>query len=301
MAQLATVFPRLQRVRRLPLSRDQFMLLLVAATEVFIGFEHYLAHSFSGTIVLREWIPIIYAPIAGLFLLLSVLIATRHRALATAVGTLSLVGSVAVGLLGMYFHIMRAILPSGPTGARVTLDLLVWAPPVLGPLFLSLVGMVGITAIWREDPPDSGILVLPTGQRVRLPHSKTRTYFLLVALGILAATSASALDHARTHFENPWLWVPTVVGVFATVVVAVLAVIERPTRTDLTTLVFALILLLVVGPVGLVLHIEANLTTQNAIVIERFLRGAPVFAPMLFTNMGMLGLVALFDPREPVE
>jgi hypothetical protein len=64
---------------------------------------------------------------------------------------------------------------------------------------------------------------------------------------------------------------------------------------------FALILLLVTGPVGMALHIEANLATQNAIVIERFLRGAPVFAPMLFTNMGILGLVALLDPGEPAK
>ena len=299
MYQLATVFPPLQRVRRLPISRDQFMLLMVAANEIFIGFEHYLAHSFSGTIVGREWIPIIYAPAAGLLLLLAGLIATRYRALATAIGSLALAGSIAVGLLGACFHFVRAILPSGPPGARVTLDLLVWAPPILGPLFLSLMGMVGIIAILREDLPGSGTLVLLAGQRVSLPYSKTRTYFLLVALGILAATSASVMDHARTHFENPWLWVPTVVGVFGTVVAAALGMIRRPTRPDLATLVAAQFLLLVVGPVGLALHIEANLTAQDAIVIERFLRGAPVFAPMLFTNMGVLGLVALLDPGEP--
>jgi hypothetical protein len=78
-----------------------------------------------------------------------------------------------------------------------------------------------------------------------------------------------------------------------------LAGIEQPTRTDLTTLVTALFLLFAIGPLGLVLHVEANLVAQNAFVVERFLRGAPVFAPMLFTNMAMFGMVALLDPEEP--
>jgi hypothetical protein len=298
MHQLAAVFPSLQRVRRLPLSRDQFLLLLVVASEMFIGLEHYMAHSFSGTIVLREWIPIIYAPAAALLLMLTGLVAARRHPLPAFVGCLSLLGSVAVGLLGVYYHVVRAILPSGPPGVRVTLSQLVWAPPILGPLFLSLVGLLGVIALWREIPSGSGIFQL-AGQQMRLPLSKTRVLFILVALGILAATSASVLDHARTHFENPWLWLPTAVGAFGTVVVMAWAGIEQPTRTDLLTLVTALFLLLAIGPLGLVLHVEANLVTQNAFVVERFLRGAPIFAPMLFTNMAMFGMVALLDPEEP--
>ena len=46
------------------------------------------------------------------------------------------------------------------------------------------------------------------------------------------------------------------------------------------------------------LHIQTNLTSQGTIVGERFLRGAPFLAPMLFANMGMLGLIALMDPVE---
>ena len=46
------------------------------------------------------------------------------------------------------------------------------------------------------------------------------------------------------------------------------------------------------------LHIEANLTTGGIVVTERFIRGAPFLAPLLFSNMGVLGLIVLLDPTE---
>lgn len=59
-----------------------------------------------------------------------------------------------------------------------------------------------------------------------------------------------------------------------------------------------MILLILVGVIGLVLHINENLIAQGTIVIERFLRGSPFLAPMLFANMGALGLIVLLDPEE---
>ena len=53
-----------------------------------------------------------------------------------------------------------------------------------------------------------------------------------------------------------------------------------------------------VGLVGLLLHIGEDLTTGGVVVTERFLRGAPFLAPMLFADMGTLGLIVLLDPRE---
>ena len=49
---------------------------------------------------------------------------------------------------------------------------------------------------------------------------------------------------------------------------------------------------------GAVLHIRADLIAQTVIIPERFLRGAPFLAPLLFSNVEMLGLVVLLDPKE---
>jgi len=59
-----------------------------------------------------------------------------------------------------------------------------------------------------------------------------------------------------------------------------------------------MMLLIVVGVLGAGLHILDNLTARGQFVMERFIRGAPFLAPLLFANMGALGLIALLDPEE---
>ena len=298
MYYLALLFPFFKGKRLLPLSRDQLMLLMAAINQVFFSVGIYLAHNLNGTIRPREWIPIVFGMVAGALLLLAGLIALLWRRTASIIASLVLIASVIVGLMGAYFHIVRAIRPTAPLGEIVTIPLLVWAPPIVGPLIFSLVGLWGVSAAWVEDPPDSGILKLWGDTRLRLPLSKTRAYLFMVSLGTLATLLSSVLDHGRAQFDNPWLWPPIAIGVFATVVAFGLAAIDWPTRGDVGIYFLAMVLLLLVGVVGFVLHIQFDLTTQNAIVPERFLRGAPFLAPMLFANMGMVGLIAILNPAE---
>jgi len=297
MDYLAILFPFL-RGKRLPLSRDQLMLLMAAVNLLFLAIDIYLAHNLNGTIRPREWIPIIFGLVAGALLLLAGLIALRWRQMAAIIASVVLLTSIIVGLLGAYFHVVRAIRPEAALGERVSIPLLVWAPPIVGPLIFSLVGLWGVSAAWVEDPPDSGSLHLWGDTHTRLPFSKTRAYLFMVSLGILATLLSSVLDHGRAQFENPWLWPPIAVGVFATVVAFTLAVIDRPTRGDIGIYFAGMVLLLLIGLVGFLLHIQFDLTAQNAIVPERFLRGAPFLAPMLFANMGLVGLISILNPAE---
>ncbi len=284
--------------RQLPLSRDQLMMLMVATNEVFLGIDIYLAHSTSGTIVPDEWIPIIFGPIAGVLLLLAGLIALRRRSPATILATIICVISIFVGLLGTYFHLRRAMRPLAPIGERISIDLLVWAPPVLAPLMFCLVGLLGIIAVAVERPEGSGTLWLTGALPFHLPFSKTRLYLMLVGLSMLATVISSVLDHARTDFSNPWLWVPTIAGIFATVVTLAVALMENPLPGDIFVYILTMVLLLVVGPLGSTLHAAYDLTAQAVIVPERFIRGAPFLAPLLYANVGLLGLIALLSPHE---
>ena len=294
---LAVMFPWLLKIR-LPVTRDQIMLVMAAITLIVLGVETYLAHLISGTIVPYEWIPIIFGPVAGILLIVSGLLAVRNRSLANVFATIVFLSSILVGLLGAYFHTIRAILPYAQPGSQVSVPLLVWAPPILGPLTFSLIGLIGMSAAWIEHPPDSGTLILLGDRKITLPYSETRAYFFITGLAALATVISSVLDHARTDFSNPWLWVPTAVGVFTAVVAVVLGTLEHPSRADLFTYLFAMLLMIVVGVVGLGLHISQNLTTQGVIVGERFIRGAPFLAPLLFTNIGAIGLIALMNPTE---
>jgi hypothetical protein len=56
-------------------------------------------------------------------------------------------------------------------------------------------------------------------------------------------------------------------------------------------------LLLAIGGIGAVLHLRLDLGPGGQVVSERLLEGAPVMAPLLFSNMGLVGLVALLPER----
>ena len=302
MAALEVVFPFAGRIlRRLPLSRDQLMLLLMAVNLIFLGVDTYLAHSLSGTIRANEWIPIIFGPVAGALLLVAGIIALRQRSAATllACGVFAL--SFLVGALGTYFHLRRALIGIAPAGE--TLPLVIWAPPALGPLAFCLMGWVGISAVWPEDPAGSGRLKLLGGRTLQLPYSKTQAYFFLVGLGLLMSLISSTLDHARTGFDNPWLLIPLAAGVFGSVVPIVIGLTDHPSRADLVSYTVTMLLMILVGVVGAFLHVRADLSGGPAsqVVVERFLRGAPFLAPLLYANFGMLGLIALVNPREERE
>jgi hypothetical protein len=72
----------------------------------------------------------------------------------------------------------------------------------------------------------------------------------------------------------------------------------KPTRADLITYVATMLMLILVGAVGAALHIQADLTGRSLFVPERFIRGAPFLAPLLFSNMGVLGLLTLLGAGE---
>ena len=113
MYYLAIAFPSVRRFR-IPLTRDQVMLLLAAFNEIMLGVETYTAHLISGTIVPYEWIPILFGPAAGVLLLIAGLIARKNRSLATVIASLVFIVSIVVGILGAFFHIRRAMLPTAP-------------------------------------------------------------------------------------------------------------------------------------------------------------------------------------------
>src|SRR5262245_52311054 len=160
---LEILLPRAAWWRRLPLGRDQLMLLLAAVSEALAGLDAWLAHRAGGMVRGSEWIPAIFGPLAGATLLVAGVIATRRRTLASLLATGVFAASVVVGIVGAWLHLQRAILPTGPRGQRVVLDLFFWAPPVLGPLAFAFIGIFGTSAAWVEAPSGSGRLRLPGG------------------------------------------------------------------------------------------------------------------------------------------
>lgn len=297
MALLGAVWPRL-RHRRLPLSRDQFFLLLAAFNQIFIALDIYLAHSINGTLKANEWIPIVYGAVAGVTLLAAGAVALRHRRLATRLANFVFLLGIVVGLLGAWFHVNRTVLLDSGLVSLEAVSTLIWAPPVIGPLFFILISVLGISAAWVETPVDSGRLRFFGSRHVQMPYSKTRAYMLITAIFILATLISSVLDHARLGFGNPWVWLPLAAALFGFTTALFLGIVKEPSRGDVATHAFAMVLLIATGAAGFVLHADASMTSAGQIVVERFLRGSPALAPLLFCNVGVMGLLALLTPRE---
>ncbi|MGD8320921.1 MAG: CocE/NonD family hydrolase, partial [Gemmatimonadota bacterium] len=68
---------------------------------------------------------------------------------------------------------------------------------------------------------------------------------------------------------------PTTAGVLGTVMPLLMGFLPLPSRSDVWTYATTMVLIILVGVVGVLLHAQANLVVEDAIVGERFIRGAP--------------------------
>lgn len=302
MYYLAEILPFLKRIKKMPISRDQLFLIIAAINEFFMGLDTYSAHVLNGTIRWNEWIPIIFGTSAGVILLLAGILAKRNRNLANILATIVFITSIVIGVLGSYFHISRgAILPYGPLLERLRISFLIWAPPAMAPLAFVMVGVLGISAAWIENPVGSGNLQITRKKTIQMPFSKTQAYFWMVCFGILVTLVSATLDHARTGYLNPWLWLPLLTPIFAATISFLLGLKSKLVLSEVWTYFIAMVLMGLVGAIGFFLHLNENLTPGNWLVLERYLRGAPFLAPLLYANMAAMGLIVLLDPSEKIE
>ena len=207
---------------------------MAAVNEIFLGIDTYLAHLISGTIRPNEWIPVIFGLVAGGILLLAGLLAFAIAPWRDGPGHAS--SSVRASRSGCWAPTSTWCARSCPRPS--------WASGSGGPAGVGAAypGPADLCAGGRAGDQrrlDRG----PAGQRRRwcsraaagctLPYSKTRAYFFLVSMGTLATVISTVLDHARTGFENPWLWVPTAIGILGVVVALAIGIIDHPSVGDL--------------------------------------------------------------------
>jgi hypothetical protein len=280
--------------RRLLGSRDALFLLTGALTQFFLALDAWLSHLSSGTITREEWIPVLFGPPAGALLLAAGAIALRRRGLAVAIAAPLYLASLGVGALGAYLHYRKLVLPSPSWIGELEGGPFAFVPPILAPLAFVLVGVLGLSALAEETPPGSGRIRVLGGRHVEMPLAKDRAYLLLVALGIVLAVASATLDHGHEGFEDPFMWLATAAGVFAAVAVLVYALEEAPAWEGTAAVLAALGALAAAGLLGEAFHLRADLALGGgAIVPEKFIRGAPPLAPLLYTYMAALGGIAI--------
>jgi hypothetical protein len=244
----------------------------VIANLAFLGVDIALAHAANGFARRPEWAPIGFSAVATV-LLLPMALGARGRVW-RAIDQGIAAAAIVVGVLGMVFH-----LESGFFQAE-TLHDLVYSAPFVAPLAYVGAGLLLLAV--RREPAGSPALAW---------------WILLLALGGFAGNlGLSLLDHAQNGFFQWTEWIPVAAGAFGTSFLFVAWLRPDPGLLRVTQIVLALEA--AVGVLGFVLHARADLARPAAHVADRFLFGAPAFAPLLFADLATLGVIAVWATRR---
>jgi hypothetical protein len=267
--------------------RPPFWVELFAIGNIgFLAVDVAVAHAINAFEHPAEYVPVAFSLACAPLLLLSMLIGgpepwTRRRPpagvprwrarLARAIGLLVGWGSLIVGVAGLILHLR------GDFFEEMTLKNLVYTAPFAAPL-----AYAGL-----------GFLVL-LGRMVDVRSREWAGWVVVLAAGGWAGNFVLSLaDHAQNGFFRPSEWAGVVSAAIAFgFLVGVLAAPENAPLRRLAAGV--MVVQVIVALVGFYLHVEANLARSSGSFWESFLYGAPAFAPLLFADLAILGLLGLW-------
>ncbi len=272
---------------RLPIAKSRLLLLFIGVNFLFTGIDVALAHAVNAFHPAYELIPIVFAPLAAASSILAAVKAKPGRAVALTHAALMLAG-VGVGILGTAFHANQALNPLG----RLTWIWLTFASPILAPLSFAGISLVGLYAIVREVQGEPGVLEVPGLGVLKAPISLDRHFLWLTGLGFAAAALTSIIDHGQYGY-TVYKLIPVAYGLFATSVVLSLTLGRSWSRGDEVTFVWTMVAGMVVGALGFAFHLSGDLSETGRVSLERILVFAPVLSPLLFCDLGMLGLIVV--------
>ncbi len=246
--------------------------LFIAANIAFLGVDIVIAHLANDFARRVEWAPVAFSALATPFLLPGAFGKTS-RAIANIERVIGVV-AIVVGVLGMIFHLESGFFQ------RATVHDLVYSAPFVAPLSYVGVGLL-LLLVQSEDSTTprfgSWVLVLALG-------------------GFLGNFALSLLDHAQNGFFHITEWAPVAAAAYA-VGFLTLAVWRAPNlEASLSRACFWLMTLeMIVGVAGACLHVDANLHRAATTTLrDRFVFGAPAFAPLLFANLALLAIIGLW-------
>jgi len=242
--------------------------IFVFANLAFLTADVYVAHSVNAFERKPEWIPVFFSLAAPVFLIIAAFVRGR-----TGKGIGLLVGwsSLIVGIAGMLFHLESHFFE------EQTIRNLVYTAPFVAPLAYAGLGL---------------LLILD-----RMVDSETiewAQWVVFLALGGFAGNFVLSLaDHAQNGFFNRNEWLPVVTS--AAAVGFLLMVVVRPADLSVRRATWIVLALqVVIGTAGFIFHLRANLHQTSPRLWDRFLYGAPVFAPLLFPNLAILAALGMW-------
>ena len=278
---------------RLPIEKNRLLLIFVGLNLFVTGIDVALAHSINSFIPVYEWIPIYYFPLGAMSCFIISLQTTPKKVFALIHISLMIIGLM-VGFIGMAFHMNAVLNPLG----HLSWAWLVFGSPILAPLAFSGISLLGLYAITEEVGGSSGVLIIHGLGRFHAPISRDKHFLWLVGLGFGASAITSIIDHAQYGY-NVYKLIAIVFGLFATSVVLTIALSDKWSKKDELVYFWTMIAAIIVGVMGFGFHLSGDLAGTGKISLERMLVFAPILAPLLYGDLGMLGLIVVAQQRKP--
>ena len=242
----------------------------IIANLAFLALDVFLAHSVNAFAHPAEWIPF-YFSLGAPVLLTLMLLGKRGRWrewCRFGVGW----GAVCIGISGMFFHLGSKFF------SDLTLKNLVYTAPFVAPLAFTGVGL----------------LLIMNGM-VRSTDLEWAQWVVFIAwFGWCGNFILSVFDHAQNGFFNPFEWLPVFTSAIAVGSLATVFFVPYQ-QVFFRFCVIVLGINCIVGIAGFFFHLTVDLQAPGVEQIDKFLYGAPLFAPLLFPNLSLLALLGLWQ------
>ncbi len=246
--------------------------LFVWGNLAFLALDVALAHRIVGYDHWATYVPIVFSIAAPLLLLFAW--AVRSRTLAIIVGFTSIV----VGVAGLIYHLEGFF-------QTPSLKRLIYSPPSVAPLAYTGIG-----------------LLLIMNRTVRSAITEWAQWVTLLALGgFIGNFFLSLADHAQNGFFDWREWISVFAAAIAVGFLVVSLSPAVPRRFYVITF-GVMIGQALVGLLGFVLHLVAVIKMENHSqdLLYRITYSAPLFAPLLFANLAVLGSIGVLCMRKCV-
>jgi hypothetical protein len=250
---------------------EAFVILNIA----FLTLDIYLAHSVNQFRSRGEYIPLFFSAIAPLFLLLGLALRWRRPNSWKIVGHLVGWSAILTGLVGVILHLESHFF------LEHTIRSLTYSAPFAAPLAYTGLGFL-----------------LIMNRMVDPVSPEWAQWIVLFTLGGFFGNFVFSLtDHAEDGFFNPLEWVPIYASAIAVGFLAV-PLVMRVSRRFIDSCGLILLLEAAVGLWGFVLHLQRNLQGPSTHLFDNLVYLAPPMAPLLFPNLMVLGVIALWRLRS---
>ncbi|CCF82669.1 hypothetical protein [Nitrolancea hollandica] len=286
------------------------MAIMAAFAAIVSGFEAYTQHLRGAFSHWLMWTPVALTPVVTAAAAAAVFSRRAARRVLPLVSLITLLD----GVIGFIFHI-RGI-QRMPGGIKLGQYNIVMGPPVFAPLLMCTVGALGgVASLLRREKWDltneRGSVRPLRRRRVAdgaespmarltfdIAHGRFQQGFALLSVFFALLSGGEAyFEHLRGSFNQRVMWAPvwvTPVMMLAGIGAACSRRIARVVLPVTSAVTF------LVGTLGFVLHLRGLWRMPGRLGNFEFkvMLGPPLFAPLLFCAVGLLGLVAALLRRE---